>query len=128
MKKLGSLESILSMMPGDLFKGIPKMTPEMTKMMESELQRNEAIISSMTSAEREDHLIINASRRKRIASGSGTTVNDVNKLLKQYAEMKMAMKKMMEGGGPFGGLGGKVVRKLTAGKRKKRDKKKKKRR
>ena len=129
MKKLGSLESILSMMPGDLFKGIPKMTPEMTKMMETELQRNEAIISSMTAAEREDHLIINASRRKRIALGSGTTVHDVNKLLKQYAEMKMAMKKMMEGGGLFGGLGGKVVRKLTGtGKRKKRDKKKKKRR
>jgi signal recognition particle subunit SRP54 len=129
MKKLGSLESILSMMPGDLFKGIPKMTPEMTKMMESELQRNEAIISSMTPAEREDHLLINASRRKRIALGSGTTVNDVNKLLKQYAEMKMAMKQMMEGTGLFGNLGGKVIRKLTGtGKRKKKDKKKKKRR
>src|SRR5262249_50631448 len=59
MKKLGSLESILSMLPGDLFKGMPKLTPEMTAQMEKELKRTEAIINSMTLAERDNHQIIN---------------------------------------------------------------------
>jgi signal recognition particle subunit SRP54 len=129
MKKIGSLDSILSLLPGDMFKGMPKMTPEMTSQMEKELKRTEAIINSMTQAEREDHLIINGSRRKRIALGSGTTINDVNKLLKQYAEMKIMMQQLMQGDGMFGGLRGKVARKLTGiGSRKKRDKKRKKRR
>jgi signal recognition particle subunit SRP54 len=129
MKKIGSLDSILSLLPGDMFKGMPKMTPEMTSQMEKELKRTEAIINSMTQAEREDHLIINGSRRKRIALGSGTTINDVNKLLKQYAEMKVMMQQLMQGDGMFGGLRGKVARKLTGiGPRKKRDKKRKKRR
>jgi len=129
VKKIGSLDNILSLLPGDMFKGMPKMTPEMTAQMEGELKRTEAIINSMTQAEREDHLIINGSRRKRIALGSGTTINDVNKLLKQYAEMKLVMQQMMAGEGMFGGLRGKVARKLTGmGSRKKRDKKRKKRR
>jgi signal recognition particle subunit SRP54 len=128
MKKIGSLESILSLLPGDMFKGMPKMTPEMTSQMEQELKRTEAMINSMTPAEREDHLIINGSRRRRIALGSGTTINDVNKLLKQYAEMKIMMQQLMQGDGMFGGLRGKAVRKLTGiGSRKKRDKKRKKR-
>ncbi|MBO0798936.1 MAG: signal recognition particle protein, partial [Blastocatellia bacterium] len=67
VKKIGSLENILSLLPGDMFKGMPKMTPEMTSQMEGELKRTEAIINSMTTAEREDHMIINGSRRKRIA-------------------------------------------------------------
>jgi signal recognition particle subunit SRP54 len=129
VKKIGSLDNILSLLPGDMFKGMPKMTPEMTAQMENELKRTEAIINSMTPAEREDHLMINGSRRKRIALGSGTTINDVNKLLKQYAEMKIVMQQMMAGEGMFGGLRGKVARKLTGiGSRKKRDKKRKKRR
>jgi len=124
MKKLGSLESILSLLPGDLFKGMPKLTPEMTAQMEKELKRTEAIINSMTPAEREDHKIINGSRRKRIAQGSGTKVNDVNNLLKQYVEMKSMMRQMTEGG-MFGGLGGRVARRLTGiGPRKKKKKKK----
>ncbi len=129
MKKLGSLESILSMLPGDMFKGMPKLTPEMTSQMEKEMKRTEAIINSMTQKEREDHLIINASRRRRIAIGSGSTINDVNKLLKQYVEMKMMMQQMMQSEGMMGGIRGKVVRKLTGvGSRKKKDKRKKKRR
>jgi signal recognition particle subunit SRP54 len=112
MKKLGSLESILSMLPGDLFKGMPKLTPEMTSKMEQELKRTEAIINSMTPKERDNHLIINGSRRKRIARGSGTSVTEVNQVLQQYAEMKQMMKVMNEEG-MFGGLGGKVARKLT---------------
>ncbi len=129
MKKLGSLDSLLSMLPGEMFKGMPKMTPEMTAQMEKEMKRTEAIINSMTPGERLDHLIINASRRKRIALGSGVTINDVNKLLKQYVEMKVMMQQLMQGEGMLGGLRGKVVRKLTGvGSRKKKDKKRKKRR
>lgn len=136
MKKLGSLQSLMEMLPLDMLglKGMPKMTPEMTAQMEGEMKRTEAIINSMTPAERDDHLIINASRRKRIAGGSGVSVNDVNKLLKQYVEMKVMMKQMMSddgdgllGGG--GGLRGKMVRKLTGvGARKKKPKVKKKKR
>jgi len=67
----------------------------------------EAIINSMTSAERERHNIINASRKRRIAQGSGTRVNDVNKLLKQFAQMQKMMKKVSRGGGlNFGSLMG----------------------
>ncbi|MBS1789564.1 MAG: signal recognition particle protein [Acidobacteria bacterium] len=129
MKKLGSLESILGMLPGEMFAGMPKMTPEMTAQMESEMKRTEAIINSMTPKERENHLIINLSRRRRIAMGSGTKVKDVDSLLKQYVEMKRMMQSLMGGEGMFGGLKGKVVRKLTGvGSRKKKDKKKKKRR
>jgi signal recognition particle subunit SRP54 len=131
MKKLGSLGNILEMLPLEMFglKGMPKMTPEITAQMEKELKRTEAIINSMTPAERDNHLIISAPRRRRIARGSGNTVKDVDKLLKQYVEMKQMMSQMMSGGGMLGGLGGKVARKLTgAGPRKKKDKKRKKRR
>jgi signal recognition particle subunit SRP54 len=61
---------------------------------ESELVRIEAIISSMTKHEREHHDVINGQRRKRIAKGSGTTVHDVNNLLKQYAQMRKMFKDM----------------------------------
>lgn len=127
MKKLGSVQNLLDMLPGDMFPGMPKMTPEMTSQMEREMKRTEAIVNSMTPAERDNHLIISASRRRRIAMGSGSTINDVNKLLKQYAEMKQMMSRMMEGQGLLGGLRGKVVRRLTKGAsaRKKRPKKKK---
>lgn len=130
MKKLGSLESILGMLPGDMFKGMPKMTPEMTAQMESEMKRTEAIINSMTPKERDNHLIINQSRRKRIAMGSGTRIKDVENLLKQYVEMKMMMQQLMGGEGMFGGLRGKVVRKLSgiSSRKKNKNKKKKKRR
>ena len=128
MKKLGSVSSLLEMLPGDMFKGMPKMTPEMSSQMEKEMRRTESIINSMTLAERENHLIISASRRRRIAMGSGNKVKDVDKLLKQYIEMKTMMSQLMGGDGMFGGLKGKVVRKLTGvGSRKKKHKKKKRR-
>jgi signal recognition particle subunit SRP54 len=126
MKKLGSLSGILEMLPGDLFGGmLPKMTPEMTAQMEKEMKRTEAIINSMTPAERNNHLIINTSRRRRIALGSGVTINDVSAMLKRYAEMKMMIQQMMGGGGGMlGGVKGKMMRKLTGvGARKKKDRK-----
>ncbi len=82
----------------------------MPKPDEKELVRVEAIIKSMTLAERRKYQIINASRRQRIARGSGTTVQDVNKVLKSYTQMLKMMKKM---GGPTGG--GKKKRKRPKG-------------
>jgi signal recognition particle subunit SRP54 len=65
---------------------------------EGELVRVEAIINSMTSQERRNHAIINGSRRRRIAKGSGTTVQDVNRLLKNYTQVMKMIKKMNKGG------------------------------
>jgi signal recognition particle subunit SRP54 len=92
VKKLGGLESIVSMIPG---MGKMKM-PDMQEN-EKDLTRIDAIISSMTPKERIDYTIINGSRRVRIAKGSGTQVQDVNRLLKQFAEMRKMMKSMTSG-------------------------------
>ena len=77
--------------------------------MEKELRRTEAIIDSMTRAERLNHMILNANRRRRIARGSGTTVAQVNSLIKQYTEMRRMMQGMFSGGG----LGGKMMRRMA---------------
>ena len=94
IKRMGPLESILGMIPGlgDL-KQLADNKPD-----EKQMGRIEAIISSMTPDERRNDKIINGSRRKRIASGSGTSVEDVNRLLKQFGEMKK-MLQMLGGGG-----------------------------
>jgi signal recognition particle subunit SRP54 len=94
VKKMGSLESLLGMIPG---MNKLKMADADMQQGEQELKRVEAIINSMTLRERANHAIINGSRRKRIAKGSGTQVQDVNRLLKQFAEMQKMMK-MMKGG------------------------------
>lgn len=94
IRKMGSLQEILGMIPGmKKIKTLKDMTPD-----EDELARVAAIIDSMTAKERRNHLIIDGSRRKRIARGSGTTVQDVNRLLKNYAEMRKMMKRMTAGG------------------------------
>jgi signal recognition particle subunit SRP54 len=90
IRKLGSLDQILGMLPSiGPFKDIQK-----AKVDEKELVRIEAIINSMTPKERRNHQIINGSRRKRISKGSGTSVQEVNQLLKQYAQTKKMMKGM----------------------------------
>jgi signal recognition particle subunit SRP54 len=90
IRKLGSLEQIMSMIPGlNKMKQLKNVTPD-----EKELVKIEAIIDSMTPEERRKHTIINASRRKRIARGSGTTVQDVNQLLKNYTQMNKMFKKL----------------------------------
>ncbi len=109
VKKLGSLDSILGMIPG--MGNIKKqLAGQDLDLNGKEMRQIEAIITSMTPKERADISIINGSRRKRIAMGSGTRVQDVNKLLKQFGEMKKMMKKMkkMQGGkkGGFPNLGG----------------------
>ncbi len=120
VKKMGNMQSIIDMIPG--MSGVDASQMDMSSM-----KKNEAIIQSMTYKERLNHLIIGPSRRKRIAKGSGTSVADVNKLLKQFEKTKLMMKKvsrnrgmqgkmmnqlgldpsMMSGmGGGAGGLGG----------------------
>jgi len=90
IRKLGSLEQIMSMLPSiGPFKEMQKQ-----KVDEKELVRVEAIINSMTPKERRNHQLINGSRRKRIAKGSGTSVQQVNQLLKQYAQTRKMMKGM----------------------------------
>lgn len=94
IKKLGSMEQILGMLPGmGMLKELKKM-----KVDEKEFVRMEAIINSMTKIERRNVDILNASRRKRIADGSGTSVMDVNRLLKSYEESRRMMRQMMGGG------------------------------
>src|SRR5436189_2387315 len=114
VKKLGSFSKILKLLPDQLLGGVgmPDLTDEQSEMMEKELKRTEAIIDSMTREERLNHMILNANRRRRIARGSGTTVAQVNSLVKQYTEMRRMMQGMFSGGG-FGGLGGKLLRRAA---------------
>jgi len=94
IKKMGSLEQVLGMMPGigQMMK-LGKVNAD-----KKELIKSEAIINSMTPAERRDYRIISGSRRKRIARGSGTGVEDVNRLLKNFAQTKNMLKKLKRGG------------------------------
>ena len=97
IKKMGSMKSILKMLPSvGPFAG---MQQAIDNVDEGQFTRVESIINSMTKKERADHEIINGNRRKRIAKGSGTTVQDVNNLLRQYAQMRKVFKTMGSGGG-----------------------------
>src|SRR5438552_3208697 len=116
VKKLGSFSKIMNLLPDQLLGGIgmPQLNEEQTKLMEKELKRTESIIDSMTREERSDQKILNANRRRRIARGSGTTVAEVNQLIKQYTEMRQVMRQL-SGSGMFGGGGlkGKMMRRMT---------------
>ncbi|HEX3985210.1 MAG TPA: signal recognition particle protein [Acidobacteriaceae bacterium] len=111
IKKLGSLESILKMLPSvGPFAGMQQAAGQVD---DKQLGRVEAIINSMTQHERDHHEVISGSRRKRIAAGSGTTVQEVNQLLRQYAQMRKMFKGMGKGGmlqrramGMLGGMRG----------------------
>jgi len=90
IKRMGSLGSLLEMIPG-----AKKLAAQVdTDKAESELKRVDAIINSMTLGERRNPAILNGSRRRRIAQGSGTTVTDVNRLMKQFMEMKKMMQRV----------------------------------
>jgi signal recognition particle subunit SRP54 len=93
IRKLGPLQNILEMMPIGPLKGMKDM-----KVDEGEINRVVAIIDSMTPKERSNHMLINGTRRRRIAKGSGTTVQEVNSLLKQYAQARKMMKSLTGGG------------------------------
>jgi signal recognition particle subunit SRP54 len=92
VRKMGPLNQVLGMLPG------MHRLPQDVTVDESAVARTEAIIRSMTAEERTKPSIINGSRRKRIAAGSGTTVQDVNRLLKQYEQMQRMMKSFGRGG------------------------------
>src|SRR5690348_7782790 len=94
IRRMGPLESIMGMIPG--LSGIKQLAEN--KPDEKQMGRVEAIISSMTAEERRNDRIINGSRRKRIAKGSGTTVEEVNRLLKQFTEMRKVLAMMSQGG------------------------------
>src|ERR1700683_4108101 len=112
IKKMGSMESILKMLPSvGPFAGMQQAASQVD---EKQFVRLEAIINSMTPRERRNHEIISGSRRKRIAAGSGTSVQDVNMLLRQYAQMAKMFKQLRQGGlgkammrGGLAGMGGK---------------------
>jgi signal recognition particle subunit SRP54 len=92
VRKMGSMQSLIGMLPSiGAFQGLQKAAD---KVDEKQINRVEAIINSMTTYERNHHEAINGSRRKRIARGSGTTVQEVNNLLRQYAQMKKMFKQM----------------------------------
>jgi signal recognition particle subunit SRP54 len=99
LRKMGPLAQIADMLPGRVGDAARQADP---KELERGIQTSEAIISSMTAAERHDPEILNASRRRRIAAGSGTSVQDVNRLIKQFRQAQKLMKTMKSG--PLWGL------------------------
>ncbi|MEA3468132.1 MAG: signal recognition particle protein [Thermodesulfobacteriota bacterium] len=112
IKKMGSLDQIMGMIPGI---NKLKQLKDAPKPDEKELAKTEAIIRSMTKKERKNYMIINASRRQRIAAGSGTSVTEVNRVIKSYSAMLKMMKKMR---GKPGFVTGKKRRKMPKGMRK----------
>jgi signal recognition particle subunit SRP54 len=102
VQKMGPLGQIMGMIPG-----MGGMANEAQAAVDrGDLKRIEAIIRAMTPAERRDPHLLNASRRRRIAAGSGTNLTDVNRLVKQFTEMQKLMKQLSGSGGRRAALGG----------------------
>ncbi|MBI2222920.1 MAG: signal recognition particle protein, partial [Acidobacteria bacterium] len=99
IRKMGPLEHIIGLIPG--MGSVKELSKQREEIDDRQVLRIEAIIGSMTAQERRRHDIINGSRRKRIARGSGTSVEEVNRLLKQFVQMKKMLKMM----GGLTGLG-----------------------
>ena len=95
MRKMGPLSQIMEMLPGQLGQAAKSVDP---REIEKNFKQMEAIINSMTRKERRDPDILNASRRRRIASGSGHEVQDVNRLVKQFRETQKLMKTLQKTG------------------------------
>jgi signal recognition particle subunit SRP54 len=112
-KKLGSMSKLMKMLPEQLTGGI-SLSEEQSEMVEVQMKRTEAIIDSMTRQERNNHKIIDASRKTRIARGSGSTISQVNQLIRQYEQMKKMMSQMNRGG-LFSKLAGKAMGGLGGG-------------
>ena len=102
IKKMGPIEQILGMLPG--MGNVKEMAAARGQVDDKQLDKVEAIINSMTPKERRNHQVINGQRRKRIAKGSGTSVEEVNKLLKQFVQMKKMLKQL-------GGMAGMMKKK-----------------
>jgi signal recognition particle subunit SRP54 len=120
-KKLGSMSKLMKMLPEQMTGGM-QLSDEQSEEVEAQMKRTEAIIDSMTKQERRDHKVINASRKTRIANGSGSTIAEVNGLLRQYEQMKKMMQQMNRGGlfkklagKAMGGMGGGLGNMLGGG-------------
>ena len=112
-KKLGSMSKLMKMLPEQMTGGL-QITDEQSAVVDHQMKRTEAIIDSMTRLERNNHKVIDASRKTRIAGGSGSTIAEVNQLLRQYEQMKKMMAQMNRGG-LLGGLGRKMAGGLAGG-------------
>ncbi|MDM7922025.1 MAG: signal recognition particle protein [Pyrinomonadaceae bacterium] len=112
-KKLGSMSKLMKMLPEQMTGGL-SLSDEQSAEVDFQMRRTEAIIDSMTKSERNDHKIIDASRKTRIAHGSGTSISEVNQLLRQYEQMRKMMAQMNKGG-LLGGLGRKMMGGLAGG-------------
>jgi signal recognition particle subunit SRP54 len=112
-KKIGSMSKIMKMLPEQMMGGL-QISDEQSVEVEAQMKRTEAIIDSMTKGERRNHKIIDASRKTRIAKGSGSTIAEVNQLIRQYEQMKKMMQQMNRGG-LFSKLAGKAMGGLGGG-------------
>ena len=112
-KKLGSMSKLMKMLPEQMMGGL-QISDEQSAEVDTQMKRTEAIIDSMTKAERNDHRVLDASRKTRVARGSGSTIAEVNQLLRQYEQMRKMMAQMNRGG-LLGGLGKKMMGGLAGG-------------
>jgi signal recognition particle subunit SRP54 len=96
LRKMGPLAQVLEMLPGSMGQMAKQIDP---RDAEKQIKLTEAVISSMTKQERRNPDVLNASRRRRIARGSGTDVQDVNRLIKQYREAQRLFKTLKKSGG-----------------------------
>ncbi len=112
-KKLGSMSKLMKMMPEQLMGGM-QLSDEQSEQVEAQMKRTEAIIDSMTKAERQNYKILDASRKTRVAKGSGSTIAEVNQLIRQYEQMRKMMQQMNRGG-LFSKLAGKAMGGLGGG-------------
>ena len=112
-KKLGSMSKLVKMLPEQMTGGLA-LSDEQSAEVDQQMKRTEAIIGSMTREERAGIKPLDASRKTRVANGSGTTIADVNQLLRQYEQMRKMMADMNRGG-LFGGLGKKMLGGLSGG-------------
>jgi signal recognition particle subunit SRP54 len=107
------MSKLMKMLPEQMTGGM-QITDEQSTLVDHQMKRTEAIISSMTRQERNDHKVIDASRKTRIAGGSGSSISEVNQLLRQYEQMKKMMAQMNRGG-LFGGMARKMAGGLAGG-------------
>ena len=112
-KKLGSMSKLMKMLPEQLTGGI-SLSDEQSTEVDAQMKKTEAIIDSMTRQERQGGKTLDASRKTRVARGSGSTIAEVNQLLRQYEQMKKMMAQMNRGG-LLGGLGKKMMGGLAGG-------------
>ena len=112
-KRLGSMSKLMKMLPEQLMGGM-QLDEEQSAEVDKQMKKTEAIIDSMTKLERVNYKVLDASRKTRIARGSGSSISEINQLIRQYEQMRKMMAQMNRGG-LFGGLGKKMMGGLAGG-------------